>query len=55
MTKLVVQALEQVHKAGFAHKDVKVCNCHFGMSTDGAPILKLLDFGAAIYLPGGLS
>ena len=41
-----------MHEAGFAHKDVKVENLHFGACADGDPVLKLLDFGAAMQLHG---
>ena len=41
-----------MHEAGFAHKDIKVENLHFGAGADGASVLKLLDFGAAMQLHG---
>ena len=50
--KLVLQAVEQVHRVRLAHRDVKVDNYHFGLTADGNMALKLLDFGLAIYLPG---
>ena len=55
MPQLVVQALEQVHEAGVAHKDVKVENCQFTTNDDGKQVLKLLDFGAAMNLTSQLS
>ena len=51
----MVQAVEQVHEAGFAHKDVKIENCHFTTNDDDKQVLKLLDFGAAINLTSKLS
>lgn len=51
----MVQAVEQMHAAGFAHKDVKVEHCHFGINADGTQVLKLLEFGIALHLQGDLS
>ena len=47
---IVLQALEQVHGVGLAHRDVKVENCHFGGADNRT--LKLLDFGGARRLTG---
>lgn len=41
-----------MHEAGFAHKDIKVENLHFGTCADGSSVLKLLDFGMAMQLHG---
>jgi hypothetical protein len=51
MTDMVFDALETLHKGGFAHMDVKPANIVYCPNT--SPCVKLIDFGMAISIGPG--
>jgi hypothetical protein len=48
----VARALAAAHEQGIVHRDLKPTNVFVAADEDGAPIVKLCDFGIAKLLPG---
>lgn len=53
-TLQILDALEHAHEKGIVHRDLKPPNVWVG-GTSSAPMLKLLDFGFAKFLDGGVN
>jgi len=48
LTKRILEALEELHKAGYLHLDISPENILLGANVDGVPMLKFIDLGSLI-------
>ncbi|MBQ2327408.1 MAG: hypothetical protein II376_07680, partial [Clostridia bacterium] len=48
LIKRILEALEELHKAGYLHLDISPENILLGANVDGVPMLKFIDLGSLI-------